>query len=467
MKSLFLSLGASLLAVVIVACSDASTDPQTALVEDGGAPNGGDAVAPAAPTSNDARADANPIVDTGTPCIPVGRDLTSIPTPGRCESGVAETCNSATATLRRQPCSGNDVCVTFELEERKRDLSVDSNAWVASRTIPWAACIPKDAAPCAFAFANRGWSAVELPSHRCDGDVRLSCDVPNVPTVSRPPDGSVWALSVWSKSGWRIPSPCPTGETCRNALHADFTACFPKTASSCDPSSTSAICVGGEEQTCDAAFGFASTRACRAGERCQEGCVGSFGCGPIGAAHCDPAVKPTVCSTSTSYVTCSGCTETTESCATTIQVDTAGTLSAVAGRCAVIHGEPRCIRATDVVCDESTFVGRCDGASAVRCNNGLESPWNCAATGDTCAIAGGRAGCRAANAPSCSSPSSRCQASVLIECCPPAGHPSTSGASTTPCVPGYETRFDCTTSKGRCETYALANGPASFCGQGP
>lgn len=456
-SALRLGLGASLLVGVAVACTSGETSsmsPAAPLMgEDGGAAPEEDA----SPAPTEDGTAANPGADTGIACTGVGVDTMSVPTPGRCAADVAETCDPETRTLRRQTCGPSAACRTFDLEERKRDLKTAAPS-VFTRKIPWAACVPKDAAPCSFAFTTE-WSVVEKPEKTCDGDTRLSCTVPNLPAYP-PPTSDGLQLSAFSRTGWRMPSPCPSGETCRVALNEDFTACFAKTAPPCTPGTSQASCVGAQVRTCDELFGYAPTLSCGSGESCQSACNGEFGCAPTGAATCDPAVKPTACATPTSHVVCPSyaCRQETESCAT-VPVIVGGASTNVPGRCAVVHGEPRCVRTTDVLCDESTFVDRCDGANAVRCVDGLERPWDCSSTGESCAVAGGHAGCRASSAPACAA-GSHCDASAVVACCPAAGYSPIMETSTTPCVPGYETRVDCAKAMRMCKPFGAG---AAYC----
>lgn len=385
---------------------------------------------------------------TNVPCMPVGRDLATPPTPGRCERGVAEICDPITATLRREQCGPSSECKAFELEERKLDPS-GPRVWRASRKIPWAACVPKTALPCELTF-DEGFRPTTTPAFSCDGDAQVRCDIPNLPpypTVTK--EG--WPIVLGSPKGYRLPKPCPVGETCRVATSEDRTACFPKTAAPCDPAGFALRCEGGEIVSCDPAFSYERTSCCGAGRTCQSSCGSSVACSRVGAGSCDPETAMAACSTTTTRTWCEPgtCRSESETCASVAVVTPSG-IENVPGRCAIVAGAPRCIRATDVVCEAATFLDRCDATSAVRCADGLERSFDCAAVGQICGVAGGRAGCHAPAAPSCAG-EKRCEGNVVVHCCPPTGI-SPIMQTNTPCVPGREVRFDCSSVALSCNT---------------
>lgn len=389
------------------------------------------------------RSDAAP---PGKPCTPPGLDITSKPTPGRCQGSVAITCDGETKTEHSEACSGDTECRTFELDERKFDRDT-GNGWLDSRKYTWAACIPKDAAPCTLTFNSIGgqWRPVDKPFFTCDGDDEVSCRVPRPDYPEGTKDG--WQLAVGALDGWFFRTPCPAGETCRQALHEDRTKCGPKSAAACTPGAT-ARCEQGGVTICDFEYGYEVHGACAAGQVCGPICDGRIGCFPTGAAVCEPASKPTACDTATSYTRCNEltCLPKVEDCSS-ILASTPGGWANFPGKCAVVQGSPRCILTTDVVCDAATFVERCDGAKAVRCRDGLERAASCDLEGLVCGIASGKAGCKAAQAPACTAGSpSTCDGGTVVSCCRADGL-SRGGQ---PCVPGYESRYDCTAENLSC-----------------
>lgn len=384
----------------------------------------------------------------GAPCVAAGQDVTSTPTPGRCDGAVAETCDVASGRLRREVCGSGSECVAFDLEERRYDRD-HATGWLPSRTIPWAACVPKGAARCALAFVN-GWTPTERPVHRCDGDSRASCTIPNkpiYPTYSK--DG--WQLTVGATSGFRIATPCPSGQTCRAAISGeDATACIAKDATACD-AQTPPRCAQSAITYCDARYGYEATTACAAGRSCTTGCDDRVICADASAPRCDPSEPATQCASATTIERCSSttCRSEVEDCSRVLVYTPGKGTQYVPGRCALVDGTPRCIRATDVLCDASAFTERCDGTHAVRCQGGLERPTDCAASGRVCAIAQGHAGCRAANAPACTAGTrNACAGSSVVGCCGAAGESPIYQAGNTPCVPGYEVRHDCASDPG-------------------
>lgn len=384
----------------------------------------------------------------GGPCVAAGQDVSRTPTPGRCDGAVAETCDVATSRLRREVCGPDSECTTFELEERRYDRD-HATGWLPSRKIPWAACVPKGAAPCALAFVN-GWTPTERPVHSCDGDARVFCTIPNKPTYpTYSKDG--WQLTVGATSGFRMPTPCPSGQTCRVALAGeDATACIAKGATACD-AQTAPRCAQSAVTYCDTRYGYETTTACAAGRTCTTGCEGRVLCADASAPRCDPTEPTTQCATATSVARCSSttCRSEVEDCSRVLVYTPGKGTQYVAGRCAVVEGAPRCIRATDVLCDASSFTERCDGSRAVRCRGGLERPADCGASGRICEIAQGHAGCRAANAPTCTAGTrNACAGSSVVGCCGAAGESPIYQAGNTPCVPGYEVRHDCASDPG-------------------
>ncbi len=435
---------ACLVLLSIVACANDPTSarPSDAIVSNGAAEPSPSA--PDAPNANGSSDGGEPTSATGTSpaaaCTPPGRDVISVPTPGRCQGDVATTCDPATATLREEACGPSAECKTFELDERRFDRDNGTGAMLPSRKIPWAACVPKGAQPCALAF-NSLWLPTSTPNFACDGDAEVSCRVPNLPKYpAYTTDG--WQLAVGSPTGWRIAHPCPAGTTCRKALSQDVTACLPKTAKPCGTDPGATRCEAGKVVDCDPGFGYERVVACTAAESCQSACGASFSCSPTGSPTCDPLVASLTCATPTSFAKCSSttCRKEVEDCSF-ILVATGGALQNVPGRCAVVGGAPRCIRTTDILCGP-TFVERCDATKAVRCVDGLEHPVDCAGSNTICALAGGHAGCRAPQAASCS-PSSgpHCAGNAVVDCC--ASNGASFAAQSNVCVPGFEVRLDC------------------------
>lgn len=379
-------------------------------------------------------------VAPAAPCTPPGSDTTTTPSPGRCEGDTAVTCDVATRTEKREACGADAVCTRFDLEEMK--FAHDGSGWMPSRTIPWAACVPNDAEPCALSFAN-GWRPTATPYNQCAGDARVSCRVPNLPKY---PDVTTdhWQLAIGGPAGFKIPTPCPAGETCRVALGIDETSCFPKAAAACT-AATPRRCEAGGFTYCSSTYSYERVRTCSNGESCGAGCDGLLVCAPGGATQCDPATTGASCATPTILATCSSVSCRTESrdCSKVGVVMPGGKVTTVPGRCAVVAGEARCIRASAVVCDPHSFIERCDGSNAVRCSGGLEQATDCAATARECAIASGKAGCRDAQAPACGAQTpASCSGTALVSCCPASGV-AAAGPYVAPCVPGYEYRFDC------------------------
>jgi hypothetical protein len=428
------------------ACSSGSTlaDPNAAAT----APDAGDG---GSADGNSDPVDGATSVDTGVPCVPAGRDLTSTPTPGRCDGNVAETCDGKTATLHRDDC-GAGTCTDLELEEKKFDRD-DGSGWLRTKKVRWAACVPEGAVACELEFGTSNWVVKESdqPGQTCAGDVRLSCETPNLPDYAvHRVDGSLtsdgWQLQIGAKTGWRIPTACPSGETCRKALSGDRTTCFPNTAAPCTPATALASCIDTTTlRGCSYDYGYEETVPCTASSTCQAGCPGESTCVAPGSTTCDPAIQPTACATPKSYVTCPhGCRTLIESC-TTVPVFEGGTFVNKPGRCEVIGGGPRCIPADAALCNEASFVERCDGLKAIRCQGGIERADDCAATGQVCGVAGGQAGCRTTAATTCNgNGASRCEGNVAVACCPVSGESPFGNTPTRSCVPGYETRSECT-----------------------
>lgn len=406
-------------ALLGAACTGGSTLPDATADAHGagggtGTDDGGGA------DGNSGAVDGATSVDTRVPCVPAGRDLTSTPTPGRCDGNVAETCDGKTATIRRDDC-GAGTCTDLGLEERKFDRSSGSG-WLETKKLRWAACVPEGAVPCELAFGTSYWEVKESdkPGQTCAGDVRLSCETPNLPDyavhrvdASLTSDG--WQLQIGATTGWRIPTACPSGETCRNALDGVRTTCLPKTAAPCTPTAAVASCIGTTKvRGCNSEYGYEETTQCTAGSTCQAACPGNVTCVAPGSTTCDPALQPTSCATATSYVTCPhSCRTSVENC-TTVPVFQGGTFVNKPGRCEVIGGRPRCIADDAALCDGPSFVERCDGLKAVGGQGGIELSDDCSSHGQICGVAGGQSGCRFPSA-------------------------------TPNCVPGYETKSDCST----------------------
>ncbi len=154
------------------------------------------------------------------------------------------------------------------------------------------------------------------------------------------------------------------------------------------------------------------------------------------------------CTTPTSRKHCDSCVVKTTDCSTVISITpSTGQITKEPGKCAIVAGEAKCVRASEPTCDPAQTPDKCVGNTAVYCD-GLVRKVDCAALGQECAVAKGWAGCRPTGAKPCtlSHEMSCADATTVSSCCPPNGlfDPDSPSSSTMlRCVPGYEARYDC------------------------
>jgi hypothetical protein len=430
-------------AMLIVGCPDG---PSPGAADAGPSPEPAAAAGPSPESgsvSDPSPIDAGPEAGSpGDPCTPAGSSAAQSPTPGRCVSGKAVTCDSETARTRTVACGAETECVEYELEEKM----FDRGNWQPHRTYRWAACLPTSRRSCEwFHDPAKTWLPAAQETPRCEGNARSECRLP--PTAKYPDqskDG--WVLRPGTTHGFWVDTPCPASTTCRSSLSGNNARCIQNDATPCTEGRVP-TCLGAQVVECLGDYGYTERETCAAGTACKAGCLYAA-CAPSSATSCDPA-QPRSCSTPTRFTACSNnCLTTAEDCSSVL-VYKSGAFQNVPGKCALLYGTAACAEATRKTCDPASSAQRCDGPRAVMCGGGLEVELDCSATARVCGVsASGIAGCKFANAPSCVNPpvgqaSNTCVGSVLHGCCSAEGVAPENREPR--CVPGYEAAFDCST----------------------
>lgn len=366
--------------------------------------------------------------------------------------------------LEHDACDAGTECKTYTLHEKRFNADPDNPAWIDAREVTWAACLPAIATACPVEWNGNYYWPTNAP--HCDGPQKISCRMVPAPDLfSNSPQ-----LLYGADEGYVQSDACASGSKCAGGDTIDVLTCIDEDTPACD--GTEPSCSGNGIEYCGGTWeslpGYKVVEPCQGANVCYEGTGGPF-CGPAGEVPCAEGTSPACAPDDASIVGCYNGFTYHQSCAMcsspTGQVpcrcdETASSSGWTWTPNGLVCSEsmwPACVPAAAPDCDPATDADTCVGNVAHRCLGHWEDI-DCAAVGKVCGVGDGVAGCRAANAPACSTGANEsCAGTEIVGCCTCGSLQVLFGPQLdAPCVSGFEARVDCADmGTYHCETTAV------------